>query len=449
MKSAIILSFLLIGSSCNKYLDKPGDATQKEVRSVQDVMLMIDNPIQCGSIQIGSDEFFCTSAQYLAMNPLNKQYYLKWIPNIDGSYLHVSFWQTPYSAIFHANLGLETLEAGKGSASQADFDYAKGACHFTRAFALCTIAWQFSKAYNESTAKQDPGAVLDLNADAFEELKRSSVEDTYQQIITDLEEAVKYLPMRSNHPTRPSRLAAYGMLARVYLSMRKYEKAFEHSNNYLSNQKGLLDFNNAGEVDVAGYYPLNPQRFGKEVIYYKQAIEPVGSIGRLGNVFIDTTLVTTFHANDLRKTAWFRPAGNYNYFKGSYNGSTTMTGICTDEMFLIRAECYARANELQKAMDDLNELLITRWQSGTFVPFTAASKEEATQLILMERRKELLCRGLRWMDIKRLNEEGANISIVRKAGELTGVLLPHDPRFAMQLPGVLVNNFGYVQNPVE
>ncbi len=102
-------------------------------------------------------------------------------------------------------------------------------------------------------------------------------------------------------------------------------------------------------------------------------------------------------------------------------------------------------------MKDLNDLLITRWKSGTFIPLTASTKEEALNIILNERKKELLFRGLRWMDIKRLNEEGANISIVRKSPDhtKTGVLLPGSPRFAMQLPEDLVINFGYQQNPKE
>jgi hypothetical protein len=49
-----------------------------------------------------------------------------------------------------------------------------------------------------------------------------------------------------------------------------------------------------------------------------------------------------------------------------------------------------------------------------YIPITAGSSDEASQLILQERRKELLFRGLRWIDIKRLNKEGAGIVLKRK-----------------------------------
>ena len=126
-----------------------------------------------------------------------------------------------------------------------------------------------------------------------------------------------------------------------------------------------------------------------------------------------------------------------------------MTGICTSELYITRAECYARANEIDKAMKDLNDLLINRWKSGSYIPYTAATKEEALEIILKERKKELVCRGLRWMDIRRLNQEGANITITRKVGDQLYQLTPGDLRFTSQIPQVLVLDYGYVQNPTE
>jgi hypothetical protein len=64
-----------------------------------------------------------------------------------------------------------------------------------------------------------------------------------------------------------------------------------------------------------------------------------------------------------------------------------------DELYLIAAESYARTNDIAHAMDMLNSLLITRWKTGTFVPFSASTKEEALQIIKEERRKELFQRN--------------------------------------------------------
>jgi hypothetical protein len=49
---------------------------------------------------------------------------------------------------------------------------------------------------------------------------------------------------------------------------------------------------------------------------------------------------------------------------------------------------------------------------------------EALELILAERRKELVFAGMRWSDIRRLNEQGENISLERKIGNQVYHLAP-------------------------
>src|SRR5690606_20155507 len=93
-------------------------------------------------------------------------------------------------------------------------------------------------------------------------------------------------------------------------------------------------------------------------------------------------------------------------FKGSYMGNSSLyNGLSLNEVYLMKAEANARRNNIEVAMASLNTLLEKRWVAGTFTPSVISSKEEALQLILAERRKELLMRGLRWIDIKRLNKE--------------------------------------------
>src|SRR5699024_8156212 len=110
------------------------------------------------------------------------------------------------------------------------------------------------------------------------------------------------------------------------------------------------------------------------------------------------------------------------------------------------AESYAHTNDYGKAMQVLNQLLVTRWKAGTFVPYTAGSKEEALQKIRDERRKELLMRGLRWADLKRYNRDGANISLTRVVNGVTNVLPPNDPRYAIAIPEDIIKMTGMPQN---
>ena len=452
MKFYAVVYFALILGSCDKYLDKPGDPTKKVPKTVNDVLLMLDKSVSSGPIVIGTDEFFTTDQFFQTSMPeKTRYYYTTWNPNPSGSFIRNDYWSLPYNTIFIANLSLEVLaEASVTPANQKNFNLAKGSAYFQRAFALTTIAWQYAKSYNENTAKTDPGAVIDLHSDVTEKLRRSTVEETYHQILSDLEESLKYLPLAADHPLRPSQLAARGLLARVYLSMRKYDKALEQCNLVLQSRNELIDFNNSAEMNISATYPMAVHRYGKEMIYSKTSYTSATQIGALSFYLIDTNLVASYAPDDLRSKAWFRKNPNgYSLFKASYESAATMSGICVNEIYITRAECYARANEIDKAMKDLNDLLITRWKTGSFTPFTASTKEEALAIILRERKKELLTRGLRWMDIKRLNEEGANIKITRKVGNKLYELPPQDPRFACQIPHIIVLDYGYTQNPLE
>lgn len=447
MKFSHITILAILLSACNKYLDKPGDPTKRIPGTLADVEMMLDASKIIGPVCIGTDEFVVPPA--ITLTPDSRNYYLTWTPNDPVAPLTESIWQAPYGTVFNANLCLEVLaKIERNTSNEALYDRLKGSALFFRAAALTSVAWQFAKSYNESTSKNEPGIVLDLNSDPLEKLQRANIEDSYTQIIRDAEAAVQLLPMYSSHATRPSRLAAYGLLARVYLSMRKYDKVLQYCNSFLDQQAALIDYNNPALINPAIGYPLAPHRWGTEVILSIRA--PIGiSLTSFPKCVVDSNIYNAFSNNDIRKKAWFRPSLGYHVFKGSYLSSAPHSSICTPEIYLMRAECFARDNQVQKAMDDLNELLRHRCETASFVPLEASGKEEALALVLTERKKELLFLGLRWMDIKRLNEEGANISITRKLGDQTVLLSPHDPRFAMQLPQFLVNTYGYIQNPVE
>ena len=117
-------------------------------------------------------------------------------------------------------------------------------------------------------------------------------------------------------------------------------------------------------------------------------------------------------------------------------------------MYLNRAESYARTGKVANGLKDLNSLLLNRWNKNkTYVPLTAMNTEEAISLILRERRKELLMRGLRWLDLKRLNKMGANITLERELGNNRFTLLPNDNRYALAIPEYVIQLSGIPQNP--
>jgi hypothetical protein len=200
-------------------------------------------------------------------------------------------------------------------------------------------------------------------------------------------------------------------------------------------------------VDVNGFYPFRREHpetvFYSTMNFYIWLAHPL-----IGGARADSTLYAEYAANDLRKTVFFTQAGSYQRFKGNYAGDFALfSGMATDELYLTRAECHARTGNLAAALQDLNILLEKRMITGTFIPVTAVSAAALLPVILLERRKELLCRGsLRWMDIKRLNKENAGIVLQRAIQGESFTLLPNDKRYALPLPTDVIETSGMEQN---
>ena len=100
------------------------------------------------------------------------------------------------------------------------------------------------------------------------------------------------------------------------------------------------------------------------------------------------------------------------------SGLYPFTGLAVDEVYLIKAECQARLGKDDKALETILSLLTKR-----YVVDKTPSVDDIIQgrtvleMVLEERRKELVWRGIRWHDIKRYNRDGRNITLTRKLGE--------------------------------
>jgi starch-binding outer membrane protein, SusD/RagB family len=435
-------------SACKKYLDAKPDKSLSVPTTLNDLQALLDN----GSLmnesaptydEVSSDNLYIPDLLFNSLSEVLRNAYT-W-ENYD--YVYPNDWSLIYNVVSKSNIVLNQIEEiEKNSHNIAQWNNIKGSALVFRAQAYLKAAWIFSKAYDPDTAVEDYGIVLRTSPDFNIPSTRANVEETYKKIIFDLKEAIPLLPDLPNHVMRPSKAAAFGFLARTYLSMRNYDSAYKYSNLCLQLNFNLIDYNalpNINSSQPFETFDKNPEvimQFSVSQFYYP-----------LDNYFarVDTILYHSYSDNDLRKTAFFESSSPDYTFKGSYQGSVTkpFTGLATDEMYLVRAECNARLQNKDAALADLNELLSKRWDS-TFVPLTAATEGEALILILTERRKELLFRGLRWIDIKRLNKDGANIIIIRKIGSQEYKLLPNENRYALPLPKDIVDIAGIPQNPI-
>lgn len=88
-----------------------------------------------------------------------------------------------------------------------------------------------------------------------------------------------------------------------------------------------------------------------------------------------------------------------------------------------------------------------RWKTGSFVPLTAATAEGALRLVLAERRKEMVGRGMRWLDLRRLNGDSRfAVTLKRDIAGTVYTLPPNSPRYTFYLPDIVVKTSGLTQN---
>lgn len=439
------LSFQLL--SCKKYLDEKSDKSLVTPNTLADLRALLDynyimNANTSGFGETCADDYFVLPGDYNSLDR-NSQKAYTW--NLK-TYNNGGDWSDEYDVIFNANLCLDQLrQIEKTSANISEWNNIKGSALFYRAYYFLNLVWDYGKAYDKDSSKKDLGIVLRLSSDNTIPSVRSTVTDCYNQIIKDLDEAEGLLPDKPVHPMRPSRAASYGTLARTYLSMRMYDSAYKYADATLKIQSDLLDYNGS-DVDATSYVPFHP--FNKEVIFYSTQSGNYGS-KTFFVASIDTNLISSYDNNDLRLSVYFFPyLASYYSFKGNYSAALypNYTGISTDEMILIRAECEARKGQVSDAINDLNALLEKRYKTGTFTPLVINDQKEALTRILLERRKELVMRGLRWIDIKRLNKEGDQITLVRKIDDQTYTLLPNSDYYALPLPDDIIRITGMPQN---
>ncbi|WP_290796235.1 RagB/SusD family nutrient uptake outer membrane protein [Flavihumibacter sp. UBA7668] len=446
MKYIILFILSLFLLSCSKFLNEKPDEKLSAINSLEDCQAILDRNLYVSKFGIGamessSDNFYLNPDFWNQISEENRNMY-QWAPeNIFTTYgLTGNEWSYCYDNIFRANTVLEEVEKFK----QGGLEYGniKGQAYFIRAHHYLQAAWTWALAYEKTSASSKLGLPLRTGTNFNEEVGRSDLEQTYQQIILDTRKAIDLLPTLPMHVFRPSKPAAIALLARVFLSMNQYDSCYKYAEMAWSLRSDLLDFNNQLEVDTSVVKPF--QNFNKEVIFeYASLLE----LTNQQYSFIDTNLVASYSLHDIRKPAFFIRLGNQFTFKGSYNNGYNFAGITAAEVLLMKIEAAARLNRSTEAVEGLNLLLKHRIKTDQFSPYLFSTTQQLIADILMERRKELLMRGLRFMDIKRLNVLGAGIILKRIVNDMEVLLLPNDLRYALAIPEDVIAISRIVQNP--
>lgn len=449
---AFCLLTFIYGCKKSEFLDKKPSTNLLTPTTLADFQGLLDNTVEMnqtgGLCLMSSDEIQVSDTDWPTGSSTERNSYI-WAKDIYAGDTKISDWNELYQQVFYANSVLDGLQQSP-NLNTAQGQYLKGWALFARAFAFYDLTRTFCKAYNASTAGSDLGIPLRLKSGIDQIEQRASLQSSYTQILNDLTEALPLLP--DTRPTqyfnRPTKPAVYAFLARLYLDMRNYSQAEVNADLALKSYNTLIDYNT---VDSTTDIPFS--KTNAELIYYAVQVPDYGDFTPVGDFTdgkIPVQLLKSYQNGDLRPGIFFGDYGDGTFYrKGGYDGNDnySFTGFATDELYLIKAECLARDGQTTQAMSEVNALLINRFKNTLYSPLNASTASEALTKILTERKKELVWRGLRWYDMKRLNAEGANISLTRIVEGQQYSLLPNDNRWVLPIPSDEIIQSGIAQNP--
>jgi len=126
-------------------------------------------------------------------------------------------------------------------------------------------------------------------------------------------------------------------------------------------------------------------------------------------------------------------------------------GLTTSETILDAAESNIRLGNIEIGRGYLNHLLKNRIDKKFFVQQLETDPSKLLKDVLDERRKELVRRGIRWSDLRRLNKDSRFKTIIERKVQInnevrTFVLPPNSKNYVYKIPIEVINMTGMEQN---
>lgn len=313
-------------------------------------------------------------------------------------------WSVPYGIINSANTMLSIInnipETAERNNSEGEALAIRALCHFDL---LVTYGAPYLKDNGVSYGVPLADRVITEN----ELPSRSSVADGYKMVIEDLERAIGLLSEEINYG-HINRWAAKALLARVYLYKGDWNNAFKYADEVAQNGPYSL-------VSNADYLSIWAQKANSESIFdididetRSGNLELLGYIASpegYGELIATKSFVALIseYQGDVR-SGLFQADGNgeirfINKYPG-YNGKLPVNNVRVlrlSDIYLMAAEAALKKSTPDQGKADfyLNEI---RKRAVPGLTNVIATEE----LILKERRKELVMEGHRFYDAMRL-----------------------------------------------
>jgi hypothetical protein len=405
----------------------------------------------------------------------------RWGPSfLADDYTIRDVWAAYYTAITNINVGITGFEEVKPTtpAEIAELDRYKGDAYFARAFYYHQLTLRWAKAYSPASAATDLAVPLITVYDVNAQPTRATVKQVYDQILSDITQAKKYLGSFAGVVGAKTfnNDVVLALEARVKLHMQDWAGAYTAANTLITGGKYKLtttaaDFknywhNDGNQESIYQCFVSKPNELANTNSIYLGFIP---ATGKFTPDFIPSQwVVDAYGATDIRKATYFEQKSltisglTYNniFLVNKYPGNTALfTGAATNyqhapkvfriaEMYLIAAEAAAKSASAANALTALNALRVARGLTASSASGTALMTD-----IMDERFRELAFEGFRLDDLKRLNlgftrTAAQNVNAINVGANYNTLSVPSsDPKFIWGLPSNDVTiNKNLVQN---
>jgi hypothetical protein len=395
----------------------------------------------------------------------------KWVThrNYTGSGHLLHFFSVLNYFASNANMIMDNIDNATGPENEKN--NIKGQAMFYRAFGYFYLVQLWAERYRAEGNNTQPGVVL-RNDHSVGPKARSSVEEVYQLINDDLDEAIGYLAattVQRPNKTHINVHLARGLKARVLLAQGKWAEAAEMAKLVVEQSGAKLQddtytttanrFSDQTNTEwLWGAKKVEDQMASLRSFHEYMSNQNASYNGNTPRA-IYNLLYNRISETDVRKGIWFpnaadkssqpRPAYSIggsarvaHYMANKYLITSTadkandVPFMRLPEMMLIMAEGYARAGRDADAQNALYPL--ARHRDPQYVKSTKAGTELIDE-VMFQRRIELWGEGFRFTDLKRLNmpldrgpapRDGYNKSwwpAIAGAGTATHVVTDWDP----------------------
>lgn len=350
-----------------------------------------------------------------------------------------------YTVIGRCNFLLDNAESMRKKMTDDDaidrLDVYCGEAYFARALAYAELIKLFCKSYeSDAEAQNELGVVLRTRYYSDEPIKRASLYDSYQQVLSDLELAEEALSLGDDYDiavdgylynsTYFNEYTVCALRARVALYMKKYDEAIEYATKVIDSGHYFLSSASQLYDSQYTYYQYMWTSDNSTEVIWKVGFTSTSYGGALGQVFFNYDynsmkpdyvpaqwVLSLYEQNDLRYSTFFQTIatghthgltwpllakywGNESLYNEAQLLHVSMPKVFRlSEQYLIRAEAYVNKEDYAKAGKDITTLRKARY--STYGGSTAMSKDNAMTIVEEERVKELYMEGFRLTDLKR------------------------------------------------